>query len=219
MAGGVLGALALSTAGVVAVEAGRADGHGPAIQPPVAAKKQAAWAAPAREAPAGPGIEGRIVDLEGRPVAGARVHVVNLWSDMNHGLDLWLERAQNTGVNGPVEGLNGSTANRTATTDADGRFRLPGFGDRHLAEVLVSGPKIATTPLFVLDRDGPEFRATNHQGMKPIPLVYHSRRFESVIATGRPIEGTVRDQDDVTVAPGEVKDLGDLEVVPRRPGR
>jgi RNA polymerase sigma factor (sigma-70 family) len=193
---GVLGVLVLASAGVVAVGAGRADRPRPATQPPDAVKRRAAArTAPAGDAPVDSWIEGRIVDLEGRPVAGARVRVVNFWSDMEHGLRPWLEGAQNAGVNGPTQGLNRSPSNQAAITDADGHFRLPGFGSQHLAEVLVSGPNVATTRLFVLDRDGPEIRATNHQGLKPTTIVYHPRRFEYAIMPGRSIEGTVRDQD------------------------
>ncbi len=108
---GILAAMALASAGVVAVGAGaaRTDEPKPAMPAPTAAKRQAAAqpvpprdakAQPQAPAGSGPGIEGRIVDLEGRPVAGARIQVPSLRSAPDNDLGRWLERA----------GIPGSTA-------------------------------------------------------------------------------------------------------------
>src|SRR5262249_34925268 len=149
------------------------------------------------QAPAGsaPGIEGRIVDLEGRPVAGARIRVPNLWSAPGNDLGRWLDRARDTGVNGPWEGLSPSSANLTAPTGPDGRFRLARVGPEQLAEVLVSGPTIATAQLYVMGRDGPEVRATAHQSRTPTQIVFHARRFDYAASPAKPIEGAVSDKD------------------------
>jgi RNA polymerase sigma factor (sigma-70 family) len=190
---GVLGAMALASAGVVAVGAGRTGEPRAAIQAPGPAKGQAA--AQPTSASSGPGIEGRIVDLEGRPVAGARIKVPGLWSAPDNDLGRWLERARDAGVNGPWEGLTWSGVNLTATTDAEGRFRLAGVGPEQLAEVLVSGPTIATARLYVAGRHEAEVRAMNHQGRTPTPIVFHARRFDLAVAPGKPIEGVIRDKD------------------------
>ena len=89
----------------------------------------------------------------------------------------------------------GGTAIPTAFTGPDGRFRLADVGPDQIAEILVSGPTIATAQLYVMGRDGAEVRATPHQFRRPGLVVYHARRFESSVAPGKPIEGIVRDKD------------------------
>ncbi len=108
-AAGILTTMMLATAGVVTVGAWRPDEPGPAMQAPGASKKAAAVEPiPRRDVDAkaqapsgsGPGIEGRIVDLEGRPIAGVRVAVPNVWTAPGNDLGRWLDRA----------GMPGSTA-------------------------------------------------------------------------------------------------------------
>ena len=154
------------------------------------------------------GIEGRVVDLEGRPLGGVRVELVNLWSASQDGLARWLGRAQDKGVDYPSEGLSPGTVIArllnpapataptvpTANTDRDGRFQLPGVGPEQLAEIRVSGPTIATMPLFVAGRDGAEVRAAINLGLRPSQVVYHPRRFQVAAPPGKPIEGVVRDE-------------------------
>jgi RNA polymerase sigma factor (sigma-70 family) len=222
---GILAATTLATAGFVAVGALRSDEPRPAPRPPVVtvtgtvvARNQPLDAIPEPPAPAatGPGIEGRIVDLEGRSIAGARVEVTSLWSAPDNDLDRWLAQVQDRGVSHPSEGLSPggmvgflpatsrgrsqpsspSPTNLTTTiTGADGRFHLPGIGPEHLAEIRVTGPTIATTDLYVLGRDGAEVRATRHGGLTPSQIVYHARKLEYAAAPSKPIEGVVSDND------------------------
>ena len=102
----------------------------------------------------GPPIEGRIVDLEGRPVAGARVKVANIWFARKGSLSDWLDRTRSGGVRGPWQGLDQLPTAVEAATGPDGRFRLTGIGRDRLAELLVSAPTIATAQLYVANRDG-----------------------------------------------------------------
>ncbi len=170
---------------------------------------------PPAPAVAGPEIEGRIVDLEGRPVAGARVEVTDLWSAPDNNLGRWLDQVQDRGVSHPSEGLSPggmvgplpatsrgrtqafspSSAMPATTTGPDGRFHLAGVGPEQLAEIRVTGPTIATTQLYVMGRDGADVRATRHGGLTPSQIVYHARRLEYAAAPGKPIEGVVRDKD------------------------
>jgi RNA polymerase sigma factor (sigma-70 family) len=218
----VLASVALASAGVVAVGAWRTDEPEPAMSAPGAAKGATAGAPiPPRDANAepqapagtGPGIEGRIVDLEGRPVAGAQVEILNLWSAPDDDLGRWLDQAQDRGVGYPSQGLlpgnapalpaartlspraSGSPTRQTATTDPDGRFRLKNVGPAQVVQFLVTGPTIATTQLFAVGRDGTEVRAPLHNTLTPTQVVYHPRRFEYAAAPGKPIEGVVRDKD------------------------
>ena len=55
---------------------------------------------------AGPPIEGRIVDLEGRPVAGARIKVERLWFPSEGTLADWLAGAADRNPHNPWQGLD-----------------------------------------------------------------------------------------------------------------
>jgi RNA polymerase sigma factor (sigma-70 family) len=154
----------------------------------------------------GPPIDGRILDLEGRPVAGARVEVRRLWfardelswSVETGDLTAWLRRAQDLGLNeGPWDGLSAlPMANTTATTDRDGRFRLTGIGRERIAELMISGPTIATAQIYAQCHDGPEVRCKELQGRPgEQAIVFHARRFGYSAAPTQPIEGVIRDKD------------------------
>jgi RNA polymerase sigma factor (sigma-70 family) len=99
---GVLASVALASAGALAVGALRPNEPKPAIKATSVGKGAAAVApnqagdpnaGPRAPAGAGPGIEGRIVDLEGQPLAGARVEVRDLWSAPDNNLGRWLDQA------------------------------------------------------------------------------------------------------------------------------
>jgi RNA polymerase sigma factor (sigma-70 family) len=145
----------------------------------------------------GPPIEGRIVDLEGRPVAGAEVKATRLYFAGNGDLTAWLARAKDIGVQGPWDSLNHLPATiAMTTTSPDGRFHLAGIGRERIAELLISGPTIATTQVYAMSRDGAEVRVhNNRQGMMNKSIVFHARRFEHALEPTKPIEGVVRDKD------------------------
>jgi len=220
-AGGVLAAAMLVSMGFVASSAARLDDPKTAMKTPDAVKEKAA-ARPIRSGdpkvkPQAPTesrarIEGRIVDLEGRPVAGARIHVPRLWSPPPTGnavsrwlerlrsapgdsLRRWLDQARDKGVDDPTRDLNPWPVNLTTTTGTDGRFRLADVGPDQIAEVLVSGPTIATAELYVMGRDGDEVRVTSRLLRVPDQFVYRARRFEYAVAPGKPIQGVIRDKD------------------------
>jgi RNA polymerase sigma factor (sigma-70 family) len=219
---GLVAAFALGTAGVVAVGAFGPDepAPAPAMQRPVVTvtvvpTSQPPDAKPVLPPTAGPGIEGRIVDLEGRPVAGAMVEVTDLWTAPNNDLAGWLAQVQDRGVSHPLEGLSPggmvgallatsrgrtrfnspSPPKQATTTDADGRFRLTGIGTEQVAGIKVTGPTIATSQLYVMGRDGADVRVTRHGGLTPSQVTYHARKLEFAAAPARPIQGVVRDKD------------------------
>ncbi len=107
----------------------------------------------------GPPIEGRIVNLEGRPVVGARVKVANIWLARKGNLSAWLDQVRNGGIRGPWQGLDQLPSTVETTAGPDGRFRLTGIGRDRLAELLVSAPTIATAQLYVANHDGTPIRA------------------------------------------------------------
>ncbi len=147
----------------------------------------------------GPAIEGRIVDLEGRPVAGARVEVARIWFDAGGNFGGWLAKARDGSVNVVGQDLDALALDRlapmVAKTGPDGRFRLLGIGPDRIADLHVSGPAIATTQVSVMTRDEPEIRARQREMSGPTQFVVHPPRFDIAAAPGRTVEGIARDQD------------------------
>ncbi len=140
-------------------------------------------------------IEGRILDLQGRPVAGATIRAVQVWSPREGDLGRWLDALRDRGRY-PSNAQMTSTASKLASaTGPDGRFHLDGIGPNQLAEVEVSSPAIATARLYVTGRDGADIRARVESFRGVDQVVYHARRFEYAAAPGKPIEGVVVDRD------------------------
>ncbi len=181
-----------------------APGFGPGWVPS-ALKAGAAGELTIRLVEDGPPIEGRIVDLEGRPVAGARVKIERLryartdrdpYAETGD-LSAWIATVQDRGtLLNNWDGLGQLPAMiSTATTDRDGRFRLTGIGRERVAEILIAAPTIATTQVYAMSRDGAEVRFNDRRGLTLVPLVVHAPRFEFATKPTRPIAGVVRDQD------------------------
>jgi hypothetical protein len=153
-------------------------------------------------------IGGRLVDLEGRPVAGVRVTLEQLW----------LPPAEPSGEPGR-SGKSGSPVLKTraaagsvfslagrmglqpeglltqgVVTDADGRFRVEGLGRDVLAEFTVTGPRIAYKRMRILTRNIDRIADSTQASAAGLadPAVYGASCTIAVEPT-RPIEGFVRD--------------------------
>ena len=141
----------------------------------------------------GPPVEGRIVDLEGRPVAGAKVSCETVASPKGGDLDAWLAKARDRGLQ--AVDLDQFPAKLNATTDADGRFRLVGLGANRVANLLVSAPRVATTQIHAMTHPGPELRDVRKLAEHTETTVYHPSRFEQIVMPNKPISGVIRDQE------------------------
>ncbi len=148
-------------------------------------------------------IEGRVVDLQGRPIAGASVQVRSVGfrqdgGDLKGFVDalragqwpfgpLW----PGTRVGPALLGLT-----RPAVTGADGKFRLNGISGECLVGLRFAGPTIETTDVFALTRPGPTIRVPpKKDDLRPRTFVFHGSTFDHAAAPTRPIEGAVRDKD------------------------
>jgi RNA polymerase sigma factor (sigma-70 family) len=131
-------------------------------------------------------IKGRIIDVEGRPVVGAKLRV--LFVGALNGLDKYLEYVRTGGyeaggVCGPLPGQP-----TEMTTDIAGRFTLTGVGSERVVRFAITGPKIQHWAFQAMTR-----AADTVQGPEYGTKVYGAN-FVSVAAASVPIRGKVRDQ-------------------------
>ena len=85
-----------------------------------------------------------------------------------------------------------------ATTDADGRFRMTGIGRERVVSLWFEGPTIASDFVYHLarTRPGPTYTVAVEKNKPEYgTIVYYGATFEHAAAPTRPIEGTVRDKD------------------------
>jgi RNA polymerase sigma factor (sigma-70 family) len=167
-------------------------------------------------------VEGRILDLEGRPVAGATVRVKFVQAPPAGKFDAFLAEVKRLGKRpdnlpyefrappegAPSEGARGPsfleklgvvkkppTPSFKATTGPDGRFRIDGLPPDGVATTSITGPGIETSEVYILTRDVPTIRVKDPIFNNSPMLVYYGARFEHVVELTRPIAGTVRDKD------------------------
>ncbi len=161
-------------------------------------------AAPALDQPIeGQLIEGQLLDLEGRPVAGASVHVPFLYASREGTLDRWIQAVK--AREGPTDDLQYKYLKRVfmwgdpnvarAMTDAQGRF-VVSLGREWLVTLRIDGPTIRPLEIQVLTRPGAPFQAAIHpQFPQWGTTTYYGSSFRLTAAPTRPIEGVVREQE------------------------
>jgi hypothetical protein len=143
-------------------------------------------------------IQGRVVDLEGRPIGGVKVQVRSVRfredggdlkafvADLQSGMYArgeFLPGFLGTEVDPALLGLK-----RRAVTGADGRFQFAGISSECKVGLRLTGPTIETVEVFALTHPTRSIRLPRH-------LVYHGPTFEHAAAPTRPIAGVVRDRD------------------------
>jgi hypothetical protein len=145
-------------------------------------------------------IAGRIVSLEGRPVAGVTVQPFQLAVSSGEDLGPWLKAVAADKVEAmeryfprqvqTLAGIPGLPAR--VTTDASGRFRLTGIGRERLVALMVSSPKIESDLFFVMTRTGKAIRVPDSPG-SPVKFTAHPATFQHTVSPPQPVVGTVRD--------------------------
>jgi hypothetical protein len=153
-------------------------------------------------------ISGRIIDLQGQPVAGATVAVLEVRTPAGRSLDGWLKA---------LEHRKGTVAHPASSqflpiglwaqtdppfippvkTDADGRFLIAGVGHERVATLEIGGPTIETVDVVVRTRPGATIRVPKdeYDPTNGEQLTVYGATFEHVAGPTRPIEGIVRDID------------------------
>ena len=144
-------------------------------------------------------IEGRVLDLEGRPVVGAKVTVAGLSAPAGNDLEPYLKLVRED----PVEASNynfekglGAVAQipgqvGSVTTGADGRFRIGGLGRDRVVSLDIEGPDIQSARVTVMTRaSGP---VVTEPGKNHTVRILGARS-DHLIPPGRTVTGVIRDK-------------------------
>ncbi len=140
----------------------------------------------------------RVLDLEGRPVAGATVHVHYIKKMPEEDLTPWLAAMQAKAGNRNavnevrwryhdiMKGLwDVPGSPKPPKSGKDGRFQLRGFGRERVVHLRIEGPGIESDDVTVLTRPGPVNRL--------LPDM-RGAAFDHPAAPNKPIRGTVLDK-------------------------
>ena len=143
-------------------------------------------------------IKGRVLDLEGRPIAGATVRLGRVQKTPGEDLTAYLKELQANPGNRiavidaefrfsrnttSVIGLLGSL--KPVNIGADGRFEMRGFGRERVVQLSIEGPGIESRYVAVMTRSGVG---------KGLPMDRHGPVFDHLAAPSKPIRGTVREK-------------------------
>ena len=145
-------------------------------------------------------INGRVVDLEGRPIAGVKVRVGAATKAKGGDLSPWIEAVRRgeppwVAYRQLEDDKEDDKEHKGfVETDAQGRFRLGGLGAERVVRLSIEGPTIAYTRLDVVTRQIEPFPAqgfTNNFG--PGTQTIYGADFTYTAGPGRVVEGVVRD--------------------------
>lgn len=139
-------------------------------------------------------IEGRVLDHEGQPVAGAIIRTTQFFDTRGSDLGPWIASFK-TRTSSPYDLEQMPLLHVKRTTGPDGRFRIDGIGRERVIMFTIGGPTIELTRTFAMTKRVPDFRAGNPHIIAPETLVYHGARFDYVAEPSRPVGGVVRDAD------------------------
>ncbi|HLN32515.1 MAG TPA: sigma-70 family RNA polymerase sigma factor [Gemmataceae bacterium] len=150
-------------------------------------------------------VNGRVLTLEGRPVAGANIRILSVFAAPKEDLTNFQEAivSKKDGAHAlerdllakqlaqPVPGLP-----ERVSTDANGRFHLKGIGRDRVLAVMIEGPTIASTEARILTRQSPTIQIPESK-MSPADgvMFYYGAQFDHHAAPTKPIVGVVRDRD------------------------
>jgi hypothetical protein len=149
-------------------------------------------------------IRGRVVDLQGKPIASVAIEVESVGIPRATDLTPWLGAlAANPRDAAPIEHQfleelylrSIESVFPRLATNAEGRFEIRGVGRERLAHLSMQGPTIAIASFGVRTRPGKPITASMFAyNPDQSPLFYYGAAFEHSAAPTRPIIGVVRDK-------------------------
>lgn len=160
-------------------------------------------------------LTGRVVNIDGLPVEGAKLKVASLMDGGDAGLEDWEKAAQKKGTDyyqlqrfllsrlgSDIGGLTLDYLPMTVT-DKNGDFLFKGLGRDRIVKLLISGPGIASSIVYARTRKGQiievpmEAHNLSHRNIAYLP-----NSFTHVAGPSLPVEGIVRDSKTQKPMPG-----------------
>ncbi len=144
-------------------------------------------------------IAGRILDLQGRPVVGAKVTLSRISAEGSAGIDPYLKLLRED----PFRASNHNFAKNywlaskrpgrpsIVATDAEGRFRLTGIGRDRIVDIAVEGPTIQSATITAMTRNA---AAVSTPKDAFAAKTIYGATFDHLIPPGRALTGVVRDK-------------------------
>jgi RNA polymerase sigma factor (sigma-70 family) len=161
-------------------------------------------------------ITGKVVNTEGKPLAGVSVHFRGVLVPEREKLDDYLtgwKRSWRDTVSSPKKRLYvpGEMLFGKTITGRDGTFRLTGAGVERIVNLSVEGGGVAQTTVIVLTRKGIDPKPSNEAAAVGIPPelrlrgqppILYGPEPTIVVETGKVIEGVVKDLTTGKLLPG-----------------
>ncbi|HWB13652.1 MAG TPA: M56 family metallopeptidase [Pirellulales bacterium] len=143
-------------------------------------------------------VTGRVVDSEGRPLAGVAVRVLRVDTAKEEDLDGWLAaiargefpEAAFDQMRGMLQTFKGWMPQ--TMTDANGQFLLNGIGKERVAHLELTGAQLAYSTPVVATRPMKPVRRRVHSPNSDTEVVYGAA-FQFAAPATRPIVGVIRD--------------------------
>jgi RNA polymerase sigma factor (sigma-70 family) len=134
-------------------------------------------------------IRWRVLDLEGRPVAGATVQVREVAKSAKGDLTAYLDAWKDVMKGVPIPPLvtlppKALGVPASTTTDKEGRFRLEGVGRERRVDLAIRGRGIEQRWVWVITRPG----------FKTGPGAAHGPSFDLLVGPGKELTGVVKDK-------------------------
>jgi RNA polymerase sigma factor (sigma-70 family) len=148
-------------------------------------------------------VQGRILDLQGKPVAGATVRVDDMvYFAKKDDLEPWLKAATAGEAHSESHLMTLWSPTYGAlippvTTDTDGTFTIKGVGRERLVNLRIDGPTIVTQQIMAMTRKRDMIRVPADKPMAGASATYFGRyaaSFDLVVPPTKPIVGRVFDK-------------------------